>query len=215
MNEHETNENPEQEISAIGAVYKALNGISPKAQKRILDYVTKMLNIATEVKISAKSEVEEVPEIKATEKANQPIIEETENTDGAIEGISPVAHKWMRRNGLHAADLSSIFSLGVDDIDLVAKNVPGKSKRARMLNVLLLKGIAAYLSSGAPRITHQQAKETCTHYDAYDSPNFSKCLRDFATDISGTKETGYTLNARGLTNATDLIKEMTGGEKEK
>ncbi len=62
---------------------------------------------------------------------------------------SPVAQKWMRRNGLQAEHLSSIFSLGGDEIDVVAKSVPGKSTKARMHNVFLLKGVAAYLAGGA------------------------------------------------------------------
>ncbi len=49
------------------------------------------------------------------------------------------------RNGLTAKGLSGVFSLGVDEIDLIAKNVPGKSKTDRTHSVLLLKGVAAYL----------------------------------------------------------------------
>jgi len=35
----------------------------------------------------------------------------------------------MTRNGLEAEKLSAIFSLGIDEIDLVAKSVPGKGKK--------------------------------------------------------------------------------------
>src|ERR1700731_4194300 len=91
-------------------------------------------------------------------------------------GISPLARKWMTRNGLGAQSLTSLFSLGADEIDLVARTVPGKSKRERMRSVLLLKVIAAYLSNGAARVTHEQVKEACLHYDAYDSPNHAKYL---------------------------------------
>ena len=94
--------------------------------------------------------------------------------DDDLDGISPVAQKWMRRNGLQSNSLSSIFSLGGDEIDLVAKKVPGKSVRARMRSVFLLKGSGCYLGGGAARFTHEQAKETCLHYDAYDGTNFAK-----------------------------------------
>src|SRR3569833_2163130 len=57
------------------------------------------------------------------------------------DGINPVALKWIKRSGLKATDLQPLFSLGIDEIDLVAKTIPGKSIRERLRNVLLLKGI--------------------------------------------------------------------------
>ena len=124
-------------------------------------------------------------------------------------GLALWLKKWMQRNGLSMSSLSKIFSVGEDEIDLIAKSVPGKSKKTRTHSVILLKGVAAYLGSGAARISHQQIKETCLHYDAYDSPNFAAYLKDFASEITGTKQSGYTLTARGLAAATELAKEMT------
>ena len=92
----------------------------------------------------------------------------------------------------------------------MAKKVPGKSKRDRMRCVLLLKGIAAYLASGAARITHEQAKEACLHYDAFDSANFSKYLRGMSSEISGANKSGYTLTARGMAAATEVIHQVIG-----
>ena len=105
-----------------------------------------------------------------------------------------------------------LFSLGVDEIDLVAKKVPGDNKKDRMHSVLLLKGIAAYLSSGVARFTHQQLKEACLHYDAYDGNNFASYLKDFAGEVSGTKSGGYTLTPRGLTAATEMIKDLVSAK---
>jgi hypothetical protein len=131
-----------------------------------------------------------------------------------LEGISPVAKKWMRRNGLTATQLSNTFSLGVDEIDLVAKTVPGgKSKREKMRSVFLLKGVAAYLGGGVARFTHEQVKETCLHYDAYDLKNFATYLKGMHSEVSGSKETGYQLSARGLSNATELVKQLTQTQK--
>jgi len=210
MKEKETKLKPDQEISAISTVYKALNEIDEQAQKRVLDYVAKMLNIVTEVvKKSDKADIEEPAEVSPPDKLTLPADEEIHHvTDDGLDGISPVAQKWMRRNGLQASQLSSIFSLGVDEIDLVAKTIPDKGKRKRMYNVFLLKGAASYLSSGVARFNYNQAKETCQHYDAYDSANFATYLKEFSADISGGKEAGYNLTARGLTNATERIKKM-------
>jgi hypothetical protein len=73
---------------------------------------------------------------------------------------------------------------------------------------LLLKGIAAYLSTGVARVSHEQLKEACLHYDAFDPANFATHMKDFAAEASGTKESGYTLTARGLTAATEIIKSI-------
>jgi hypothetical protein len=91
---------------------------------------------------------------------------------------------------------------------LVAESVPGKNKAERMHSVFLLKGIAAYLAAGAARFTHETAKETCLHYDAFDATNSAKIFKGFTSEVSGTRETGYTLNPRSLARATDLVKSM-------
>lgn len=192
------------EIAAISIVYDALRPLNAEAQKRVLDYVAGKIGAPTWQNAAEHNEhhsEDQLPERIAAK------TEEAE-TDG--EGISPVALKWMKRSGLTATGLSALFSLGVDEIDLVAKKVPGEGKKERMRSVLLLKGIAAYLSTGAARVTHEQLKEACLHYDAYDGGNFSKHLKSFSAEASGTKESGYTLTARGLTNATEIIKGLTG-----
>ena len=116
----------------------------------------------------------------------------------------------MKRSGLSADHLSKIFSIQLDEIDLVATKVPGKSKRERVQNVFRLTAIAQYLATGAARVSYEDLKEACLHYDAYDVTNHSKNLKSLGREISGSKESGYTLTATGITGATNLIKEMTG-----
>ena len=109
--------------------------------------------------------------------------------------------------------LHDLFSLGIDEIDLVAKHVPGNSKSERLRNVILLKGVAAYLSTGTPRITSEQLKEASLHYNAYDLTNHAKHLKGFAPYVGGTKEAGYTLTARGLAAATELVKGLLSSKQ--
>jgi hypothetical protein len=120
--------------------------------------------------------------------------------------------KWVVRNGLSATQLSPVFSLGLDDIDLVARAVPGKSKRERHKNVVLLLGIASYLSNGSARMDDARLREALEHYNAYDPPNFAKYMKEFAPDVSGSRENGYTLTARGLAAGADIVREMTAAE---
>lgn len=214
MNKTEKNSPPDKEIKAIGVVYDALRQLDADGQQRVIDYVSRKLNLVTPAVVSApKRNIQEEAgpvedrSVRQNETGSHGVGE-----DG-LEGVSPIAQKWIRRSGLDAGRLSSVFSLGVDEIDLVAKSVPGKSVRARMLNVTLLKGVAAYLSGGVARVNLAQLKDACTHYDAFDTNNFYKHLKNFAADISGSKEMGYTLTARGFTNATTLIKQMTEKQK--
>lgn len=210
------------EIAAIDAVYRVLKDLDDVAQTRVIEYVTAKLrrerlpldpqNIA--VAPLPRASTHEGTENSASGPPAQVVEDDADDApDQEGDGISPIAKKWMRRNGLSSADLSSHFSLGIEEIDLVAKKVPGKSKRERMLNVFLLKGIAAYLGGGAARFDHESVKQACTHYDAYDMDNFAAYLKSFAAQVSGTKEKGYALTARGLTDATELVKTMAGKQK--
>lgn len=192
------------EITAIGLVYDALRALDSEAQRRVLEYVAGKLGVPSPPRNTEQSRKipDEEPIVAPSSRST-----ETEAT-GESEGVSPVALKWMRRSGLTPSSLSALFSLGVDEIDLVAKKVPGSGKKDRMHSALLLKGIASYLSTGVARVTHEQLKEACLHYDAFDTANFARYLKDFAAEVAGTKESGYTLTARGLTNATEIIKGL-------
>lgn len=212
MNTTPPKEGPKRdpEIEAINTVYSALMVLEPEAQGRIIDYVTKKLSIMSNSDYPQRNQREQ--KSSKLEESYSDMEEPTIQEKDDLQGISPVAKKWISRNSLNTNRLSTLYSLGVDEIDLVARKVPGKGKREKMLNVLLLKGIAAYLSTGVARITYDQLKEAATHYDAYDAPNFSKYIKTMSAEASGSKEGGFTLTARGLTNATELIKGLLAQE---
>jgi len=205
------NEQP-SELQAVAVIYDALKALDPPVQLRALRYAAEMLGISlnnTDGRHDRRNKDTNLPD----QDSGGPQIELPPNTlqtpdDDHAEGINAVALKWIRRSDIDVKELQQLFSLGIDEIDLVAKKIPGKSKRERLRNVILLKGVAAYLSSGTPRISNDQLKEASLHYNAYDVANHAKYLKDFSGDVSGTKESGYTLSARGLTAATELVKEM-------
>lgn len=200
------------EIRALDAVYGALEGLDPAVQLRVLRYAAEMVGL----NLNTTGDEPGADDHGMNQKADivVPLAPASASTEVAsadeFEGINAVALKWMRRSGLNPTSLQTLFSLGVDEIDLVAKKVPGESKKEKMHNVLLLKGIAAYLGTGAARVTYEQVKEACIHYAAYDMANFASYLKSFAGEVSGTKEAGFTLTARGIAAATELIKKMLG-----
>lgn len=102
----------------------------------------------------------------------------------------------------------NVFSIGLEEIDLIANAVPGSNKVQRMRSVFLLKGMASYLGTGTAHFTNDSIKETCMHYDAYDASNFAKILKKMASEVAGGKDGGYTLTAKGIAEASLLIKEL-------
>lgn len=211
MKNQETTAKRNKEIGAISTVFDALSALDASAQRRVISYVEGMLGLgqAHDDSGRVKDDPDDTPVACASDKVVKPASEPNGNSSSdESDGISPVAQKWMRRNGIQSRDLTPIFSLGGDEIDLVAKNVPGASTAARMRSVFLLKGIAGYLGGGAARFTHEQVKETCLHYKAYDRPNFATQIKEFSADVTGSKESGYTLTPRGLADAAELLKEM-------
>ena len=196
------------EIAAIGTVHAALKDLNASAQARVLSYVSDLLNITFEKQAIATDNLayEEpvAPSLRsATYAPSGPAAAASD-----AEGINSVALRLIKRSGLEIQSLQKIFSIGIDEIDLVTPKVPGSSKREKFHNVLLLKGIAAYLGTGMAKVTHEQLKETALHYNAYDSTNAAKYLKEFGGDWSGSKTSGYTLSPRGLTNGIEIVKSM-------
>ena len=195
------------EFVAIRTVYSALKNLEPDVQARVLDYVAAKLKIA-KPKLVTDHRHESLPAME-----HEVVTESRDEANDGLDGISSVAIKWLTRNGIQARQLETIFSIGGDEIDLVAEDVPGKTKKDRMRSVFLLKGVAAYLGTGAPRFTHEQIKEACLHYDAFDANNFAFHLKNLSSEISGTKESGYTLTPRGLVACGKMVKEIIKGSK--
>lgn len=196
------------EISAIGTVHAALKDLDSAAQIRVLSYVSNILNVSLGGPTSKNTteDHEDVRPASQPSTANAP--SEVTLNQGDAEGINSVALRLVKRSGIALQDLEKIFSIGIDDIDLVTPKIPGTSKSDKFHNVLLLKGIAAYLGTGTAKVTHDELKETALHYSAYDSTNASKYLKSFAGDWTGSKAAGYTLSARGLTNGIAVVKSM-------
>jgi hypothetical protein len=197
------------EIAAISVVYAALKDLDGKAQVRVLSYVSGMLNVAFESMSGS-------PDSENQDGQQQPVRAAAVNTPeptSDAEGINSVALRLMKRSGIEPKDLDGIFSLGIDEIDLVAPKIPGHSKREKFHNVLLLKGIASYLGTGTAKVTHEQLKETSLHYGAFDATNAAGYLKAFSADFTGSKTTGYTLSPRGLTLGINMVKAMLETKK--
>lgn len=209
------------ELRAMATVVAALKNLDADAQNRVLDYVERRLGLQRQQSArpsrtyddSSNRFRDEPPSEKHEQEKSLSHEEENRRTgqdSEELEGISPIAQRWMQRNDLTASQLSSLYSLGVDEIDLVASKVPGKSAREKLHNVILLVGVGAYLSSGAARIENEKLKAAMRDYHADVGRNFAAYMRDWASEVSGSRAAGdLTLTSRGLNAAKELIKQMT------
>jgi hypothetical protein len=215
MTDEKVEQEQDLELEAMGTVYAALKPLESDAQTRVLEYVERRLKLVRVPPKPATPELRQEPvRIKEPEPEPDPEREEdADETSDGVEGVNVLAQKWMKRNGLTPDQISNLFSLGVDEIDLVANSVPGDTTKDKFRNVLLLQGVASLLSSGTARITHDKLKEATGHYDADAGTNFARHMKSFASEVSGSKESGYTLTTKGLNAAKGLIVEMTTEKK--
>ena len=216
MSDQVGTENPhdedDAELSAMQRVYSALKSLPADGQQRVIDYVCKRLSLSPE-QFRGRGTGRQEPRQDVAELTELPPARDSDaiadlDSDDDSDGINPVAQKWLRRNGISTKSLETIFSIAGDEIDLISESVPGGSKKSRMKSVALLANAAAYLASGAARISDEKLREALRHYDAYDPTNFASYLKDLAAEVTGTKENGYTLTPRGLAGAATLLKEI-------
>src|SRR5262245_33425634 len=83
-------------------------------------------------------------------------------------------------------------------------HVPGKNKKEKTINAYVLTGAASLLSSGEPTFTDKSAREVCSDAGCYDANNHAHNLDGKGNLFSGSKKTGWTLTAPGLTHAATL-----------
>ena len=115
------------------SAHDALSDLEPAAQRRVLEYVSGMLGLPFP---SGGDERRSAPD-------NQNIFRLLRRRLGIAKPKITRASAPLRSNGLRersrCVDSFSFFSLGADEIDLVAKKLPGNNKKERMHSVLLLK----------------------------------------------------------------------------
>jgi len=188
------------EAEAIAAVDKALSALEDeRARERVLTWANAKYGASQLAPASGRVAVPSPTDVASTA---------AEHHDWPL---ALPAQLWLKRNGI-ALDgrLAQVFSLNQSEVDLIADEIPGTSARARTRNVVLLRGACANLVSGEFRFDDESLRTTCRHYNAYDQANFSKHLRSMSDEVTGTRDAGYTLTAKGQRAAAELIKYMIG-----
>ena len=119
---------------------------------------------------------------------------------------------WMEKNALKAEDLQQSFSFENGKVEVIATEMPGKSKSQKTLHAYLLAGLRVFLESGQSAFTDAEARELCEKSGCYDQPHHSEYLKSFKNLISGSKAAGWKINNPGLAEAAKIVKLLASND---
>jgi hypothetical protein len=121
------------------------------------------------------------------------------------------AQTWMRQNDVSPDELQQVFHLENGTAEVIAGEIPGKSKKDKAYAAYLLTGLSKLLSTGYPTFDDKSARALCESSGCYDQANHSVYIKDRGNEFTGTKEKGWTLTAPGLKRAAAIVKEIAKG----
>lgn len=119
------------------------------------------------------------------------------------------AKRWMQQNQIDETTLQDIFHVEPGNVEIIASDVPGSSKRAQTKNCYLLAGLRSLLANDQPGFQETDAVDLCKHLACFDSPNHANTRRELGNQVRGNKDSGFSLSAPGLRAAGELVKAMT------
>ena len=185
-------EQPELELETMGAVLTALKKLdSAETQTRVLKWVAEKLGLDFAHHSSATASG-----VKA------------ETATGAGNGLSVMTVAWLKQNSLTDAEVEVVFHLNGGEADIIAPDVPGKSKREKTLNCYILEGARELLRTGETSFADKAARTLCTQFGCFDSANHSTYIGEKGNEFTGSKDKGWTLTGPGKKRAAALVKEI-------
>lgn len=126
--------------------------------------------------------------------------------DGSLPGLSAPAKVWARKHGLSLDALQHHFDIGPGKA--LPIGLPGRATKKvdQAVSTYLIQGLSAFLVTGDPSFTDDDARKLCTHFGCYDSTNHAKYLKDLGNRVTGSKSAGWKLTVPGLAAAADLLR---------
>jgi hypothetical protein len=128
------------------------------------------------------------------------------NSGQADDGSLPAkARSWMKQHGLSTEQVSEVFHIGGDDIDIIA-SIPGKTKKEQVRNAYVLLGISRLLKSGETKFEDKAARELCEKGGFFDHTNHMKYMK--GSEFTGSRDKGWVLTAPGLKLGASLVAQL-------
>ena len=177
---------PKKILAAASKLVEVLSDLSPEERQRVIS--------AAQVSLGQ-------PELaqSATAAASQ----------GASTGSLPKkAAQWLAQNAISREQIDGVFSIEADSVELIARRLPGKSKRQQTVETYLLCGLRSLLQSGESRFADEEARQLCRSVGCYDGANHNNYTKAFDNLVHGTKDSGWTLTVPGLNRAAEIVKAI-------
>jgi hypothetical protein len=178
--------------AALTKLIEALKTVKPKERRRTVEAA--MTFLGEEVRPAGKHETGGI----------------NGGGDEAGDGDYPTAvSKWMKQNGVVSEELDRVFDFR--DGGFVIHDVPGKSNREKTVNVYILTGLGAFLTTNNRTFGDASARGFCETIGCYDLNNHANTIRLYGPPaFNGTKKKGYTLTNVGVKRGAELVKELAG-----
>lgn len=137
-------------------------------------------------------------------------------TDGALSNsettIKPggKATAWINKYDLSEDQLEQVFHFEEDgSVEVLDGHIPGTTKKAMTINAYMLLGISKLLSSDSSKFDDSAAVDLCKRLGCHDRANHSRTRSLLGNLFTGSKNGGFALTAPGLSQAAEVIKEMS------
>ena len=120
---------------------------------------------------------------------------------------------FLTANAITTVILERVFHPAGPGAQLLASEIPGTGKAAKLISLSVLLCVKQALETGSFTCTLKDLREMAVHYDCYDSPNFSKNLKANRSYYNPReKGADLELSGPGRKKAGDIIKAITAGE---
>ena len=179
---------PNSAAEAAGMLVILLQDLSPEEQKRAVSAAMILLG-------------QPAPALLV----ERPVLETFES----IAGVSPKAVQWMQKHAVTEAQLSQVFSISPDDVEVIASTLPSDSKRQQTSEAYMLCGLRSLIRTGEGRFDDKEARILCEKLGFYDPANHSNYMKAFGNLLSGSKESGWKLTIPGAERAAQIVKKLT------
>jgi hypothetical protein len=145
--------------------------------------------------------------------AHAPAAPATPGGAAAPSGIPDAVKPFLTANAITTEILETVFHPAGPGAQLLAADIPGSGKAAKLISLSLLLCVKQALETGSFACALKDLREMAVHYDCYDSPNFSKTLKANKGYYNPReKGAGLELSGPGRKRAGDIIKAIAAGE---
>jgi hypothetical protein len=177
--------------------------------QKTMDATAKLVGILTDLDSQQRRRAVSAALVLLGESAQAPAEPREEPQLASVNGLSPKALAWAKKNAVSTDQLEHVFAIDSDGVDVIAARAPGRSKRLQTIESYVLCGLRSFLASGELSFRDDDARETCKKLGAFDSPNHFNYVKALGNLVGGSKDGGWKLTNPGLVRAAEIVKQLS------